>query len=148
MADQYVIFSLEEQLYAVDIALVNEITEIKDITKVPASKEYMEGVLNLRGKVIPIINLKQKMDIEIRKPSGQILVIEYKNKQVGLIIDHAKDVKVVEELSVENLEVSIYNKSESSIKRIIKDTDKQLILIIDIPTMFTSIDEDETLLFA
>lgn len=86
MAHQYVIFSLEEQLYAVDIALVNEITEIKDITKVPASKTYMEGVLNLRGIVIPIINLKQKMEIKIRKTSGQILVIEYKNKQMGLII--------------------------------------------------------------
>lgn len=148
MAHQYVTFSLEEQLYAVDITLVNEITEIKDITKIPISKDYMEGVLNLRGKVIPIINLKRKMNIEIKRTSNQILVIEYGDKQIGLIIDHAKDVKVIDDQSIEKLESNIYSKLGSNIKCIIKDAGNQLILIIDIPTMFLSIDENEQLLLA
>lgn len=147
MSRQFVIFSLEHQLYAVDISLVSEITEIKDITKVPNAKDGMEGVLDLRGKVIPIINLKRKMKIQNATDGNQILVIEHSDKLIGLIIDHAKDVKVVNDVNIENIETSISNKSESSIKYVIKDVDKQLILIIDIPTMFKSI-EDEQLVIA
>lgn len=142
MSQQFVTFSLEEQLYAVDISLVSEITEIKDITKVPNAKDGMEGVLNLRGKVIPIINLKRKMKIQDASSGDQILVIEHMGKLIGLVIDNAKDVKVVNDENIENIETSINNKSESSIKYVIKDGGKQLILIIDIPSMFRSIEEE------
>lgn len=147
MSRQFVIFSLEDQLYAVDISLVSEITEIKDITKVPNANDGMEGVLDLRGKVIPIINLKRKMKIQNATDGNQILVIEHRDKLIGLIIDHAKDVKVVSDDNIENIEASISNKSESSIKYVIKDIGKQLILIIDIPIMFSSIEINDQLVF-
>jgi len=148
MSRQYVIFSLEEQLYAVDISIVSEITEIKDITKVPHSVEGMEGVLNLRGKVIPIINLKRKMNMQATKNGNQILVIEHFDKLIGLIIDQAKDVKVISDENIENIETSINNRSESNVKYVIKDVNKQLILIIDILTMFKNIEDNELFLLA
>ena len=143
MSRQFVIFSLEEQLYAVDISLVSEITEIKDLTKVPNAKDSTEGVLDLRGKVIPIINMKRMMKIQNATHGNQILVIEHGDKLIGLIIDHAKDVKVVNDENIENIETSISNKSENSIKSVIKDLGNQLILIIDLPTMLNNIVEEQ-----
>lgn len=57
---QLVVFDLAEETYGVDIGSVREIIRIQEITKVPRTPDYVEGVINLRGKVIPVIDLRKK----------------------------------------------------------------------------------------
>ena len=78
---QFVTFTLNNEEYAVDILSVQEINRITEITMVPNSEEYVEGVVNLRGKVIPIINLRTKFGFE-EKPkddSTRIIIMEINN---------------------------------------------------------------------
>lgn len=105
MSLQFVIFELDDLKYAVDIDRVNEITESKMITPLPTSVISIEGVVNLRGKVIPIINLgrifgtSQVNTLSASKPF-QIMVINSNQSEFGWIIDHAKDVKTIEEKDI------------------------------------------------
>lgn len=114
MSLQYVIFELDDLKYAIDIDRVNEITESKEITPLPTSAISIEGVVNLRGKVIPILNLgrifetSQVNTIKSSKPF-QIMVINSNNSDFGLIIDLAKDVKTIDEKDISPISGLISN---------------------------------------
>lgn len=114
MSFQYVIFELDDLKYAIDIDRVNEITESKEITPLPTSAISIEGVVNLRGKVIPILNLgrifetSQVNTIKSSKPF-QIMVINSNNSDFGLIIDLAKDVKTIDEKDISPISGLISN---------------------------------------
>lgn len=102
MSIQYVIFELANLKYAIEIDYVSEITEEKEITPLPLASETVEGVVNLRGKVIPIINLGKVFGVTDRLGKNgdvpfQIMVINYNQTNVGLIINLAKDVKTFED---------------------------------------------------
>lgn len=138
MDNQFVIFRLEEQDYAVDINCVNEITEMKEITKVPNGEEYLEGILNLRGNTIPVINLKRKLMIKAENAGNQILVIESDQISCGLIIDSAKDVKTFPKDYIESIENTNGLSDNSQIKRIINDKGSNIILVLDMETVMVN----------
>ena len=105
MSLQYVIFELDTLKYAISIDHVNEITESKEITPLPVSSKSIEGVVNLRGKVIPILNLGKifgtKKDLQqIDSKPFQIMVINTDRSDFGLIIDLAKDVKTFNDVDI------------------------------------------------
>jgi len=91
---QLVSFNIGEEEFGIDILKVQEIIRIMDITKVPNTPEFVEGVINLRGRVIPIIDLRIKLGmvrIEHDK-STRIIVVEISNKTVGFIVDAVSEV--------------------------------------------------------
>lgn len=105
MSLQYVIFELDALKYAISIDHVNEITESKEITPLPVSSKSIEGVVNLRGKVIPVLNLGKifgtKKDLQqIDSKPFQIMVINTDRSDFGLIIDLAKDVKTIDDADI------------------------------------------------
>jgi len=131
MRQQFVIFELAGQDYAIDIALVNEITEIKEITKMPKVETYIEGILNLRGNVIPVVNLKKILNITSENPGNkQILVSSTDENLAGLMIDSAKDVKNVDEDEIEPVS-SVLQSGKNSYKGVI-NVDGNLVLILDV----------------
>lgn len=91
---QYVAFSLGEELYSIDALLVQEIIELGPITKIPHLSEYIRGVINLRGTIIPVIDLKRRFSM----PPGDykkhtcVIITEFKNSLIGLIVDNVFDV--------------------------------------------------------
>jgi purine-binding chemotaxis protein CheW len=108
---QLVTFFIGEQ-YGVPISQVQEIIRIGSITKVPNSLPYMEGVINLRGKVLPVLNLRKRLKLpgkDISKES-RIVVVEASTKIIGLLVDAVSHVikvspDVVEKAPEEVLEV-------------------------------------------
>ena len=100
--------------YAINIDRVNEITESKEITPLPTSAISIEGVVNLRGKVIPIINLGRIFGtshvntLRNSKPF-QIMVINSNQSDFGLIIDLAKDVKTIDDNDITPISALISN---------------------------------------
>ena len=91
---QLVSFCLEKEEFAVDIHQVQEINRMLEITKVPKSPEFVEGVINLRGKVIPVINLRKRFGLPFKQVDKQsrIVVVEIESKTVGLVVDSVSEV--------------------------------------------------------
>lgn len=116
MHAQFVIFELEHLNYAVPIERVNEVTESKDITPLPSALSSIEGVVNLRGEIIPIISLRNvlgfpKHDTTHDTKPFQIMVINANHHSYGVIIDQAKDVKSIAESDITPLNALIANAS-------------------------------------
>lgn len=89
------IFSVGEEEYAIDIMRVVEILRPQKVTRLPKSPDFIEGVLNLRGKVIPIVDLRKRFGIEPADRHGneRILLIRVGEEIVGLQVDGISDVR-------------------------------------------------------
>jgi len=91
---QYLSFGLGVQSYAVPIGVVREIIQVCEITPVPRTPGFVEGVINLRGKIIPVVDL----NLKLRRPKSErskqtcIIVIDSESGQVGIIVDQVNEV--------------------------------------------------------
>jgi purine-binding chemotaxis protein CheW len=91
---QLVTFSLGNEEYAVDILKVQEINRMKEITRVPSAPAYVEGVINLRGKVMPVIDLRKKFGLDARENDvhSRIMIMDIEGITMGLIVDAVSEV--------------------------------------------------------
>jgi purine-binding chemotaxis protein CheW len=98
LAGKYLTFSLGRELYGVEILKVQEIIGILPITKVPKSPSYIKGVINLRGKVIPVIDLRLKLDMEAQEYDEKTCIIvvnmdiDQQKIAVGVVVDSVREV--------------------------------------------------------
>jgi len=108
---QYVIFELSGEIYGLEIASVESIIKLQPITMVPKTPDYVEGVTNLRGKVLPVIDLRKRFKTyegEILKPADRgkdtrIIVLNIKGTMLGVIVDAVSEVLRVSEDLIEPL---------------------------------------------
>ncbi|HTY09824.1 MAG TPA: chemotaxis protein CheW [Bacteroidota bacterium] len=91
---QLVSFKIGEEEFGVDILKVQEINRMLEVTRVPNAPEYVDGVINLRGKVIPIIDLRRRFGMERREKdkNTRIVVVELEGKVVGFVVDAVSEV--------------------------------------------------------
>lgn len=100
---QLVGFRIGKETYGVPINLVHEIVRVPEITAVPDAPEYIEGVINLRGKIVSIVDLRKRFGetkIEWSR-KNRILVAEIDKKMIGLIVDAASEVMRIPESEIE-----------------------------------------------
>ncbi|HMK43615.1 MAG TPA: chemotaxis protein CheW [Dissulfurispiraceae bacterium] len=128
---QLVTFVLGNEEYAVDILKVQEINRMKEITRVPNSPEYVEGVINLRGKVIPVVSLRKKFSLEERENDIQsrIMIMDIQGITMGLVVDAVSEVLRVPESIVEPAPPMASSISSEFIKGIAKLEDRLIILL-------------------
>jgi len=91
---QLVSFKIANEEFGIDILNVQEINKMTQVTKVPNSPEFVEGVINLRGRVIPVVNLRVKMDLPNREydKDTRIIVVDLSGKTVGFLVDSVSEV--------------------------------------------------------
>lgn len=91
---QLVSFNIGEEEFGVDILKVQEINRMLDVTRVPNAPEYVDGVINLRGKVIPIIDLRRRFQMNRKEhdKNTRIVVVELSGKVVGFVVDAVSEV--------------------------------------------------------
>jgi purine-binding chemotaxis protein CheW len=91
---QLVSFNIGDEEFGVDILKVQEINRMLDVTRVPNAPEYVDGVINLRGKVIPIIDLRRRFGMERKEhdKNTRIVVVELSGKVVGFVVDAVSEV--------------------------------------------------------
>lgn len=96
-------FRVGSETFAVPISLVHEIVRVPEITAVPDSPEFIEGVINLRGRIIPVIDLRKRFGEKLITPhkKNRIMVAEIEGKKVGLIVDAASEVLKIPPSEVE-----------------------------------------------
>jgi len=91
---QYVTFSIKDELYGIDVRRAQEVMNIPPITKVPGTMPFMKGVIDLRGKIIPLIDMRIKFKIEEKAYDQKtvIIIIDVKKIICGIIVDSVSDV--------------------------------------------------------
>ncbi len=134
---QLVTFKLGEEQFAVDILKVQEINRMKAITKIPNTPHHVEGVVNLRGKVIPIVNLRKKIGLPEKENDEQsrIMIMEIQGLTMGLIVDAVDEVLRIPAGIVEPSPTVSMGMETGLIKGIAKLEDR-LIVLIDLKSLF------------
>jgi purine-binding chemotaxis protein CheW len=91
---QLVIFHLGNEEYGLPITKVQEINRLAPITKLPQTPSFMEGVINLRGRIIPVIDLRKRFNLAVTGHSDdtRIIIVEVKGQTVGIIVDAVSEV--------------------------------------------------------
>lgn len=98
MADQelrLIIFTIGEEEFAIDIMRVAEILLPQKVTRLPKTPDFVEGVINLRGQVIPIVDLRKRFDMESAGAKERILLARVAGEVVGLLVDSVREVLVL-----------------------------------------------------
>ena len=97
---QVVVFRIGPEEFAMDISLAREIVEMRPVTPVPETRDYVEGVMNLRGNLLPVLDLRKRLRAGNRLKGGssgrmsekRIIIVTMDGKQLGLIVDAASEV--------------------------------------------------------
>ena len=101
---QYIVIKLGMEQYGIDIKYIDNIVRMQSITRVPHVANYIKGVINLRGEVIPVLNLRLKMNLEEVEDTKASRIIILKIEQYGLlgfIVDEVKEVVTLSEIQIE-----------------------------------------------
>lgn len=100
---QLVTFTISSEEFGLDILKVQEIIRTMEITRVPRAPEFVEGVINLRGKVIPIIDMRRRFSMEARSYDShtRIIVVELSSMIVGFVVDSVSEVLRIQSNTVE-----------------------------------------------
>ncbi len=129
---------LENELMGVPLTKVIEITKIKEIVPVPFSKSYVKGVINIRGEILAIVSLKEKLRLSETRESQRIVILETKFGKVGIIVDEIYGVIKVKENELEpNPMVGKYSEYVKNVAQV----EDKILIVIDIDKIF---DEEES----
>lgn len=100
---QTVVFSLGEESYGIDIFRVNEIIRLREITPVPRTEAHLRGLVNLRGKTIPVVDLRARLTLDTAPDSEttRIIVVDTENGHVGIVVDAVREVITLQSDQIE-----------------------------------------------
>ena len=143
--DKYLTFTLGEELYGIDIRAVIEIIGIMPITKVPEVPAYVQGIINLRGKIIPVVDMRLRFGQEYRPYSDRtcVIIISVNDVLIGLIIDGVSEVLTIPENSIVP-PPELKSVRNRYVKNIGKLSEEKVVLLLDWKKLFST--EDEALL--
>ena len=128
---QLVVFDLGGEAYGVEINEVREIIRIQEVTATPQSPWFVEGVINLRGKVIPVVDLRKRFGLEIRDETKdtRIVVVDIANTDIGMIVDAVTEVMRIPMSDVEPPSSVVSSRDSDYLMGIAKTQDKMIILL-------------------
>lgn len=137
MEIQLVVFSLAGEDFGVPIAQVREINRLVPITAVPKAPQSVLGIINLRGKVIPVISLRDRFGFEVvsNDEATRIVVSELAGQTVGFVVDAVTEVLSLNDTSIEPAPESVSGVDATFIKGIGK-LDNRLIIVLDLEKVF------------
>jgi purine-binding chemotaxis protein CheW len=136
---QYVVFKINKQEFGIDIMKVKEIIPYREATYIPNCPEFVEGVLNYRGKVIPLINLKKRFrmgDVEPTKET-RIIVITLDNREIGFIVDEASQTLRLDEGQIDPAPDVISEVDRRFISGVGKVDENRLLIILNLHNVLT-----------
>lgn len=145
---QVVSFTLGEEFFGAPITKIQEIIRYTNVVKIPRSPEFIEGIINLRGRVIPVIDMKTRFNMaDINKKnssSSRIIVAEIGKARVGLTVDSVSKVIRADWANLEKAPSIVSEVDQQFITGVLK-TGNEMLLILDLDRIFT---HEETELLA
>lgn len=138
--EQLVLFRLGNEIYGISITQVKEIILYKEATKIPNTPSYMEGIISLRGKVIPVVSLAIKLEMnEAKGTEKRALIVETGNKDVGILVDDVTEVIRLQESAIELPPTTTSNKYVRGIGKV----DDRLLILLDVDELFSEDDMND-----
>ncbi len=133
---QLVVFSVGTEEYGLEVSQVQEIIRLLPITRVPRAAAFIEGVINLRGNVIPVVNLHYRLGLEQRKDTDQtrIIITEVQGISVGLIVDQVLEVLYLSRSALEP-PASAGSVNDAAFIKGIGKLHERLILLLDLESL-------------
>ena len=130
---QVVVFDLNEEAHGVDISQIREIIRMEEITRVPRAPEFVEGVINLRGKVNPVVDLRARFSMPSTERTDEhgIVVVDVDGQDIGMVVDAVTEVSRTPSDSIEPPSSVITTDDSEYLTGIVKTNDK-LIILLDI----------------
>ncbi len=137
---QIVTFFLGQEEFGVDILLVQEIIRPAPVTEVPNTPRFVEGVINLRGKVVPVIDLRKRLNIPTidADKATRIIIIELEKRITGFVVDSVSKVITVPAGSVQGAPDMIMSGVESEYITGVSRIDDRLIILLDFSKILTA----------
>lgn len=135
---QFIVVRLGEEQYGIDIQYVDNIVRMQHITRVPNVQEYLKGVINLRGEVIPVMSIRVKMELPEDEYTRSTRIIILKLEQqgsMGVIVDEVKEVVTLQNSQIEKVAYDSKEEKTNFIYAIGKDADGGLISLLDLKTV-------------
>ncbi len=130
---QLVVFDLAGEIYGVNIETVREIIRMQTVTFVPDAPDFVEGVINLRGRVIPVIDLRRRFGLTVTEETNdsRVLVVDSEGEDLGVIVDAVTEVQRITVDSIEPVSNLVSTEQSEYIVGITKVED-QLIILLDL----------------
>ena len=140
---QLVTFHIGEEEFGVDILAVQEIIRMMQITPVPRAPVYIDGVINLRGKVIPVVNMRSRFSLPVQEPTPhtRIVVMEFDQKIVGFLVDAVSEVLRIPSSTVEDPPPVVAGIGSEYIRGVGK-LDERLLILLDLDRLMSHLDID------
>lgn len=137
--NQYILFSLGDEEYAIPISIVEEIIKVENLIKVPRAKEYFSGIMDIRGKVVKMIDLAKKLNVNHSEDFviDRAIVVKAFGESIGILVDKVAHVVEFSKDSINPPPPSIKGISSRYILGVGKKDDR-FIIIIDIQKILSS----------
>jgi purine-binding chemotaxis protein CheW len=128
-----VIFELANEHYGVDISAVESIIKMQPITRMPHAPSFVEGVTNLRGKVLPVIDLRRRFDLPAQKDTkdSRIVVASMDGTEVGMVVDGVSEVLTIQDVEIEPTPYMVTTADSGFITGIAR-LDGRLVILLDL----------------
>lgn len=144
-----VAFQLNDEYYSIDVHKVKEVFVPEAITPIPQADEYTAGVINFRGTIVTVIDLKKRLKIKSKAKEGYnadrnyILIVEINKSTIGILVDYVEAVISVPQTNIQESIEMISEKSKSAFIEGIAQTDLGLVIILALDVIFTEYDLSE-----
>ncbi len=141
---QFVSFTIGNEEYAVNILQVQEILKMMEITAIPQTPAFIEGIVNLRGKVVPVINLRTKLNLDKIEydHNTRIIVVNINDKTIGFIVDNVREVLRIPK-SITELPPQLVNGINTEYFSSIAKLENRLIIILNIDNLLSKDEIDK-----
>lgn len=133
MDRQYVVFKLGQEEYGIEILMVQEIIRPIKTTKLPNSPHYVLGITNLRGNVIPIVDIKQRFNLQSSEETEdtRIIVVKQENNAVGIYVDQVQEVVHINDNDIKPCE-EIYSQIDKRFVNGVARLDQRLVILLNL----------------
>lgn len=139
MEMQIVVFELGKEFFGVNIAVVESIIKMQEITRLPHTLDFVEGVTNLRGTVLPVIDLRKRLNTTVKEDTKEtrIIVVGMDAAKIGMIVDAVSEVLTLQDGTVEPAPAMVTTVDTSFITGIAK-IENRLIILLDLAEVLST----------
>ncbi len=138
---QLVVFGLGKEEFGIDISRVREIVRLQNITAIPQSMDFVEGIVNLRGQIVPIVDLCKRFRVgdssSVEEAARRIIVVNMAEQNIGVLVDGVSEILRIPDESIEPTPPIVAGGIAADFLRGVPQVDKPLIIVLDIDKVFS-----------
>jgi purine-binding chemotaxis protein CheW len=141
---QMIIFDIGTEKFGIKITRIHEIIRMKEITELPDSSEYFAGIVNRRGDIVSVVDLRKRFGLTeiVETDNTRIIIIDFEGKDVGLVVDGVSEVLHIDETNIDDPPQSMVGIKDDYLEGIVKVND-DIVIILELDNLLDSREEIE-----